>query len=343
MRIIYFFAKNKIFLFTLFIFYLSFHFFTGCQKSPASEPQNTDTTVIVPVPDTLAGYSLIPENDTTCVMAAKYGGTEIGRALTSDNFFEISVHVFKIGYWSYPPTTLDGITYSGSGNFTGTGGRSLKLNGTGIPIATGRFDFPLKVDGVNCFFREIVSPAGTIPPPDSSTALYYRAQIPYNIYYEEATATNGFIAGSSLNGTDDVSFTADISPDGPPYPASSTSFAITKGVMHNYLSSSNSQFKVFFSPGDYNYTTGPNYDPFSNGDGFTIEWKDSNGNMWSTYSGTGDQSGSTIKIVSVADAPDPINYYVRVKLQFNCNLYREDTGQMLQLNNGEFDGLFGKL
>ncbi|MEO6327288.1 MAG: hypothetical protein ABIO55_00060 [Ginsengibacter sp.] len=45
----------------------------------------------------------------------------------------------------------------------------------------------------------------------------------------------------------------------------------------------------------------------------------------------------------MTDFPDPLNYYLRVKLQFSGKLYSIDTGEMKQLGNGEFVGLFGKL
>lgn len=341
MRDIFAFAKNKIFLLIFFAFYFCFHILTGCQKSPSSPVSRIDSTVIAPVSDTFAKYSFIPDQY-ICAQQALYGGTEVGRPLTNDNFCVLYVYVSKKGYWSYPETTLNGMTYSGSGNFADTGSNLIKIYGSGTPIDTGTFDFPLNINSIKCFFRIIAWPRGTFPPADSSTALYYRAQIGTHLYYQDATGTNGFTAGSSVNGTDDVSFSADISPDNPAYPPGNTSFAITKGIMHNYLSSSNSQFVSFFNPKDYNFTTGPAYDPFSNGNGFTIEWRDSSGHFWNTYSGTGDQTGSVITVVSVAEVPNQINYYIRVKIRFSCVLYREDTGEGMRLTNGEFDGIFGK-
>ena len=68
---------------------------------------------------------------------------------------------------------------------------------------------------------------------------------------------------------------------------------------------------------------------------------DENGVQWSTENGSGDQTNSFIKIISVKDAQSIINYYVEVKLQFSCKLYN-DSGEMKELKNGEFVGLFGK-
>ena len=176
---------------------------------------------------------------------------------------------------------------------------------------------------------------------DTST-YYYKATIGGASYSQTVTATNGYIAGSSLGGTDDVTVTADISPEDPSL-ANSTAISITKGILHNYLSLTNAQFYNYFAPGNFSYTTGPAYDPFKNGDGFIISWFDKDGNEWTTNDGSGDQTNSTIKIISVKEAQAINNYYVMVKLQFTCKLYNTNTGEMKQLTNGEFVGLFGKI
>lgn len=177
----------------------------------------------------------------------------------------------------------------------------------------------------------------------TTSTYYYKANIGGTLYSQTVTDTNGFEAGSGLGGTDDVTVTATIDPKNNQYSATSTSLDITKGILHNYLSLTNAQFYAYFTPGDFNYTSGPDYDPFQNGDGFNITWIDPDGTEWDTFSGTGDQTGSTIKIISEQDAQSPINYYLMVKLQFSCKLYNSNTGEMKQLTNGEFVGLFGKI
>lgn len=177
---------------------------------------------------------------------------------------------------------------------------------------------------------------------DTNT-YYYKANIGGTQYSQTVTASNGYIAGSSLGGTDDVTVSADVSPENSPYPANSTSLGITKGILHNYLSTTNDQFKSYFNPGTFSFTTGPDYDPFKNGDGFIISWTDNAGTEWNTTSGSGDQTNSTIKIISVQDAQSLVNYYIMVKLQFSCKLYNINTGEMKQLKDGEFVGLFGKI
>lgn len=168
---------------------------------------------------------------------------------------------------------------------------------------------------------------------------YFKAQIDGVSYSQKITTANGYIAGSSIGGTDIVNFTADISPDDEN--ATTPSMSLTKGLMNNYLSSTNQQFDAFFSPGNYTYTTSPDY-VANSGNGFSVDFKDNSGQFWSTEAGSGDQTNSKIKIVSVDEAESIINYYVSVKILFSCNLYNVFTGEKKVLKNGEFYGVFGK-
>jgi len=176
----------------------------------------------------------------------------------------------------------------------------------------------------------------------SNGIYYYKATIGGVNYYQDVTLTNNYLPGSGLGGVDDVDLSASIDPI-IPSAKDTSSFEISKGILHNYLSVTDAQFKAFFKPGTYPFTTGPESDPYKNGDGIYIIWVDKQGNLWSTIDGTGDQTGSSFKIISVDDAPDGINYYIKVKMQFNCKLYKEYTGEMKQLTNGEMVGLFGKI
>lgn len=182
------------------------------------------------------------------------------------------------------------------------------------------------------------------PGGSTSTATYYyKANIGGVNYTESVTNTNDFQAGSGLGGTNEVEFSADISPMTSPQPLNTTSIEINKGLFNNYLSSTNAQFKAFFNPGDYPYTTGPEGQEYINGNGVYIMWMDKQGSLWSTSFGSHDQAGSTFQILSVVDDADPVHYYVRVKAVFKCKLYKEATGEMKQVTNGEFVGLFGKI
>ena len=121
-------------------------------------------------------------------------------------------------------------------------------------------------------------------------------------------------------------------------PAGKTEFGIDKGVMHNYQTATQSQFKAFFPVGTVAYAPSV----FSSGDGVKVYWTDATGANWETRNGPVDQTGSTFSIVTVSDFTDVVgDYYVKVKVQFSCKLYNTATGAMKQLTNGEAVIAFG--
>ena len=176
-----------------------------------------------------------------------------------------------------------------------------------------------------------------------TSAFYFKATIDGKAHTQTVTETNGYEAGTAIGGTDDVTVSATISPSNTQYGPNRTYMDVTKGLLHNYLSLTDQDFYNYFTPGSFNYTTGPDYDPYKNGDGFIVTWIDESGTEWNTSSGTGDQTGSTIKILSEQDEQSPLDYSLTVKLQFSCKLYNTNTGEMKQLTNGEFVGVFSKI
>ena len=176
-----------------------------------------------------------------------------------------------------------------------------------------------------------------------NATYYYKATIDGKDYIQTATDVNGYEAGSALGGVDDVTLSADITPHDYQYDKGKTSMDVTKGILHNYLSITDQQFYQFFTPGTYHFTSGPSYDPYKNGDGITITWFDENGAEWDTFSGTGDQTGSAIKIINEQDEQSPLDYSLRIKVQFSCKLYNYNTGEMKQLSNGELVGVFAEI
>ena len=159
-------------------------------------------------------------------------------------------------------------------------------------------------------------------------------------YSQAVTDDNNYEAGSGSGGMDDVVLGGGINYANPPLPNGLTEMSVSKGVMHNYLSATEAQFKAFFAPGQYSFAP----ESFLQGDGVQVYWTDRNGEDWYTRDGRTDQSGSIFKIISVEDSPDALGrYYVKVKMQFNCKLYNVNTGAMKQLTNGELVAYFGKI
>jgi len=177
----------------------------------------------------------------------------------------------------------------------------------------------------------------------TNATYYYKATIGGVNYLQEVTPTNGYASRSAAVGGDDVALSASIDLKSNSTPVNLTSLKITKGILHKYLTSTNAQFNAFFIPGNYHYTTGPEFDPFQNADGVYISWVDKQGNLWTTIDGSGNQTGSSFNIVSAVDSAGAATHYIKAKMEFNCKLYKKGTGEMVQLTNGEMVGLFGKL
>jgi hypothetical protein len=295
-----------------------------------------DTMQLSINPPDKAAFNLV-SSDMQCVSSTQFGWLTVGVPATSSTFYTVGINVTKTGTWSLSTQTVNGVTFSGSGIFNSLGVISVHLFASGTPTAPAKYAYAPFVEFPGCSVAvEIVS--NTPAPP----TYYYFATI-NGVYYHQEANNIDFRAGSSLGGTDDVDFSADIGPVNLPPPANATSLEITKGLMHHYLSVSDADFRGFFIPGNYPYTNGPETNPYQNGNGVYIIWTDPQGNFWSTTYGSHDQTGSTFSIISVQDAHDGVRDYVKVKMRFSCKLYKQGTGEMKQLTNGEMVSLFGKL
>jgi hypothetical protein len=192
---------------------------------------------------------------------------------------------------------------------------------------------------------EIKKDTGTGTNPGGTTTnspFYYKATIG-GTYYEaiskaEPTGQDDYWSGSGMGGQEEVSFSSDISPMTNPTPLGFTIMEITKDLLTNYYSATNATVKEFLAPGSYPYKSTSQH-------GISILWGDKEGKLWSTNYGSQDQTGSTFKIVSAEEYfGDPtVMYTLKVKMQFNCKLYKEDTGEMKELTNGEMVGLFARI
>jgi hypothetical protein len=101
-------------------------------------------------------------------------------ALTSNNTITIPVTVTTVGSYSITTATVNGMTFSGSGNFPATGAQSITLTGTGTPASPGITNFSVPSRTGNCAFTINVIPG---------TAEFTLEVEPY-----------GQCSGSSLNG-----------------------------------------------------------------------------------------------------------------------------------------------
>jgi hypothetical protein len=174
------------------------------------------------------------------------------------------------------------------------------------------------------------------PTTNTDSEFYYEATIDGTKYKVSAPSDNAdpdFSAGSGLSALGfDATYTSNISD----YRPNGTQMFVSKGILIEYQTSTNEEFRNFFSPGNYNYT--PTYE-----EGVTIAWADKTGKIWATDNASGDQTGSSFKIISTEESPGDVlgRLYVKTKIQFNCKLY-DEAGNVKQAS-GTYVGLFGKI
>lgn len=87
-----------------------------------------------------------------CAGFAAAGTYATGTALTSSNTVTAQVNVTTAGTYSITTNTVNGIIFSGSGTFTGTGAQPITLTGTGTPLAAGSFNYTPAAGSSTCTF-----------------------------------------------------------------------------------------------------------------------------------------------------------------------------------------------
>ncbi|MFC4232013.1 hypothetical protein ACFOW1_08930 [Parasediminibacterium paludis] len=93
-----------------------------------------------------------------CATAIIAGNYVAGKAMTIANSVNIQVNVATIGAYFISTDTLDGIYFSASGSFTGTGNTLVTLQGNGTPTSPANLLFTPKSDTNFCSFPLTVLP-----------------------------------------------------------------------------------------------------------------------------------------------------------------------------------------
>src|SRR5215212_1843239 len=109
----------------------AFLLITSCQKE-----YGTDNNL---APQPLATFSLVNPSG-NCTNAVVNGTYTAGISLTAANTISIKVIVTAIGSYSISSNTINGMSFSTSGNFTSTGEQTIHMPGTGTPTASGNFN-----------------------------------------------------------------------------------------------------------------------------------------------------------------------------------------------------------
>ena len=99
----------------------------------------------------------------TCATPAISGTYAAGTALTSASTVTVPVNVTVAGLYSVTTNSANGVTFSASGVFSGTGAQSIVLTSTNTPAAGGVFSYT--PSGASCAF-DITYTSGPPPPAD---------------------------------------------------------------------------------------------------------------------------------------------------------------------------------
>src|SRR5260221_10957582 len=101
----------------------------SCQKETSYELSKTS-----------AQGSLQSEVDGSCLSKTVSGLFTAATAVTSSNYIEVQVNVTNPGSYFISSDTLNGFYFRGTGSFT-AGTNTIKLTGTGTPVAAGTNNF----------------------------------------------------------------------------------------------------------------------------------------------------------------------------------------------------------
>lgn len=88
--------------------------------------------------------------------------------LNSSHYLDVTVTVASPGAYKIYSDTINGYYFAASGNFTAAGANTVRLAGTGKPLAAGTNYFTLHYDSTQCFFSVTVTDGGG----SSGTAVY---------------------------------------------------------------------------------------------------------------------------------------------------------------------------
>ncbi len=87
-----------------------------------------------------------------CSVSAITGNYIVGQAMAPANKVEMTVNVSSIGTYNITGTTINGVTFSGSGVFTNPGIQNIFLSASGTPAAQGVVNYPVTNGATNCNF-----------------------------------------------------------------------------------------------------------------------------------------------------------------------------------------------
>lgn len=104
-----------------------------------------------PLTDSIAVYTLEGSGN-NCSNALVQGNYTAGLDLTSANTVSLQANVTKKGQFSVTTSTVNGMSFSGSGIFPAIGMQTIVLTGSGKPLVSQTDSIPVTAGGTNCKF-----------------------------------------------------------------------------------------------------------------------------------------------------------------------------------------------
>lgn len=120
-----------------------------------------------------ATYSL-QGSPNACSNVVAQGIYTQGTALNSSNTISVQVNVTAVGSYAISTGIVNGINFSGSGNFISTGLQNVTLQGNGTPTTAGINTIPISGGSSNCSFNLDVLPSGGGNPNISDSAWQFQ-------------------------------------------------------------------------------------------------------------------------------------------------------------------------
>lgn len=136
-----------------------------------------------------------------CNPGSTQGTYSAGVATNSSNTATINVDVTTVGTYSIVTTAVNGVTFTGSGTFSGTGAQAVVLNASGTPTAEGSFTVAVTVGSSTCSFPLTVV-AGVIdyfPRTTNSNWSYQFNADPLDTVFQNVISQTQSALGNTYN------------------------------------------------------------------------------------------------------------------------------------------------
>ena len=135
--------------------------------------------------------SLQKDGAGNCFSSAVFGTFKKDAALDATNYVNVSVRVDSTGSFNISTDVVNGYSFRAAGNFSSTGVQTIKLTGSGKPLASGTNTFTVTYNGTVCQFSVTV----TAPTGGSSA---------YTIDCTSAVLSGTYENGTSMSSSNKV-------------------------------------------------------------------------------------------------------------------------------------------